>query len=338
MPIQGVLQTICPDRSEFLNKDKKLLGSVVLIRGTEGFDACRGGMISIGNFDGVHRGHQKMIQTLVQHARDRQLPAMVFTFDPHPIHLLRPEYAPPELMGIEDRAAILEQLGVDCVIAWPTSHDLLELSPQEFFQQILCDQLNAQGLVEGPNFYFGKDRAGDVNLLQTLCEQAGMFFKVVEPSMCEARMISSSEIRKAIQAGEVDQAAEMLGRLYQIRGTVSHGEARGRGLGFPTANLKGVQTLLPGEGVYSGFAVVGGKRYPAAINLGGNPTFQNSEAKVEVHLIGFSGEIYDQDLQVEFLQKLRDIQTFADVETLKSQLAIDIESAKKQATQWKGLE
>jgi riboflavin kinase/FMN adenylyltransferase len=295
-------------------------------------------MISIGNFDGVHRGHQKMIQTLVHHARTRQLSAMVFTFDPHPIHLLRPEHAPPELMKIEDRAAILEQLGVECVIAWPTDHDLLNLSPQEFFQQILCDQLKAQGLVEGPNFYFGKDRAGDVKLLQTLCEQAGMFFKVVEPSMCDTRMISSSEIRKAIQAGEVDLAAQMLGRLYQITGTVEHGEARGRGLGFPTANLAGVQTLLPGEGVYSGFGITGGDRYPAAIHLGGNPTFQDAETKVEVHLLGFSGEIYGQDLQVEFLQKLRGIQTFPDVTALKSQLAIDIESAKKQATQWKGFE
>ncbi|MCR9230229.1 MAG: bifunctional riboflavin kinase/FAD synthetase [bacterium] len=310
----------------------------MLIRGTEGFDACRGGMISIGNFDGVHRGHQKMIQTLVDHARQRELPAMVFTFDPHPIHLLRPEHAPPELMGIEERAAILEQLGVDCVIAYPTSRELLNLSPQEFFQQILCDQLNARGLVEGPNFYFGKDRAGDVTLLESLCEEAGMFFKVVEPSMCAERMISSSEIRKAIQTGHVDLAAEMLGRLYQIKGTVGHGDARGRGLGFPTANLSGVPTLLPGEGVYSGFAITEGKRFPAAINLGGNPTFQNQDAKVEVHLIGFTGEIYDQELRVEFLHKLRDVQTFVDVEALKTQLTIDVESAKKQATEWKGLE
>jgi riboflavin kinase / FMN adenylyltransferase len=291
-------------------------------------------MISIGNFDGVHRGHQLMIRTLVHQARSENLPAVVFTFEPHPIHLLRPEHAPPELMGIEERAAVLESLGVDCVIAYPTDRALLNLSAEEFFQQILCDQLQAKGLVEGPNFYFGKNRAGDVHLLRTLCDRAGMFFSVVEPGLCDGRMISSSEVRKAIQSGEVALAAKMLGRFYQIKGMVEHGEERGRALGFPTANLADVLTLLPAEGVYCGFGSVGGQRYPAAIHIGGNPTFQNSETKVEVHLIGFTGDIYDRNLQVEFLEKLRDTQTFSDANALKAQLAIDIESSKKQVDQW----
>jgi len=275
-----------------------------------------------------------MIQALVEQARSEKLPAVVFTFEPHPIHLLRPEHAPPELMGIEERAAVLESLGVDCVLAYPTDHALLNLSAEEFFQQVLCEQLQAKGLVEGPNFYFGKNRAGDVNLLRTLCDRARMFFKVVEPGLCDGLMISSSEVRKAIQSGEVAFAAKMLGRLYQINGTVEHGAERGRKLGFPTANLTDVFTLLPEAGVYCGFGTVGEQRYPAAIHIGANPTFQNSETKVEVHLIGFSEDIYGQNLQVEFLEKLRGTQTFSDAEALKVQLAIDIESSKKQVKQW----
>ncbi|QDT98003.1 bifunctional riboflavin kinase/FAD synthetase [Gimesia aquarii] len=307
----------------------------MLIRGLNGFDACLGGILSIGNFDGVHRGHQLIIQTLIQQARAQNLPAIVFTFDPHPIDLLRPEFAPPELMGIEERAAILQSLGVDFVIAYPTDHALLSLSPEEFFQQVLIDQLKAKGLVEGPNFYFGKDRSGDVSLLQQLCARADLSFEVVEPDVCDGRMISSSEVRNAIQSGNLTLATEMLGRLYQVNGRVIHGEERGRLLGFPTANLSEVSTLLPGEGVYCGFGIVGEDRYPAAIHIGTNPTFEKSEKKVEVYLIGFSEEIYDQNLKVEFLEKLRETETFSDVETLKSQLAIDVETAKKQAHQWK---
>ena len=306
----------------------------MLIRELEGFNACRGGIVSIGNFDGVHRGHQRMIQTLVHQARREKLPAVVFTFDPHPIQLLRPEHAPPELMGIEERAAILESLGVEYVIAYPTNRALLNLSAEEFFQLVLCDQLQAKGLVEGPNFYFGKDRAGDVRLLQTLCEKAGMSFKVVEPSIYDTVMISSSEVRRAIQAGELALAEKMLGRPYQIKGTVEHGAERGRKLGFPTANLSGVTMLLPADGVYCGFGILGDQCYPAAIHIGANPTFQNSETKVEVHLIGFSDEIYGQTLQVELIDRLRGTQAFSDAEALKSQLAIDIDSAKKQLKQW----
>lgn len=307
---------------------------MVLVRDLEGFKAHQGGIISIGNFDGVHRGHQLMIQALVQRARSQNRPAIVLTFDPHPIQLLRPEHAPPELMGIENRAAILQSLGVNCVIAYPTDLALLNLSPQEFFQQILVNQLQAKGLVEGPNFYFGKNREGDVNLLRSLCEHAGMYFEVVEPGLCDGRMMSSSEVRSAIQSGDVALAAKMLGRLYQVQGLVEHGSERGRLLGFPTANLANVSTLIPAEGVYSGFGIVGEQRYPAAIHIGGNPTFDQSESKVEVHLIDFSKNIYDQKIQVEFLKQLRGIQTFSDAEMLKSQLAIDVESAKKLANQW----
>lgn len=306
----------------------------MLKRGLDGFEACRGGIVSIGNFDGVHLGHQLMIQALVKQARKENLPAVVFTFEPHPIHLLRPEHAPPELMGIDERAAVLETFGVDCVVAYPTDLGLLNLSAEEFFQQILCDQLQARGLVEGPNFYFGKNRKGDVHLLKSLCDRAGMSFEVVEPGLCNGRMISSSEIRKAVHAGNVTLAAEMLGRPHQITGTVEHGAERGRELGFPTANLSEVQSLLPAAGVYCGFGSVGGQRYPAAIHLGANPTFQNSGLNVEVHLIGFSGNIYGQSLQVEFLGKLRETQKFPDAEALKVQLAIDIVSAKKQVDQW----
>lgn len=293
--------------------------------------ALRRGAVTIGNFDGVHRGHARIIERLVARAGQVHGPAIVFTFDPHPVRLLRPELAPPPLTWTDRKAALLAELNVDAVIAYRTNRALLALPPEEFFRQIVLDRLEAKAMVEGPNFYFGHDRAGDVHLLNELCHAAGIPLEVVQPLLEGDQIVSSSRVRDAIRAGDVQAARHMLTRPYRIRGMVTHGAGRGAEIGFPTANVDAIDTLLPAHGVYAGVAYVNGGRWTAAINIGPNPTFGEHAEKVEVHLIDFVGSLYNQPLEVDFLSKLRDIHPFASVEQLKEQLAKDVQAAKELA-------
>ena len=291
----------------------------------------RRGAVSIGNFDGVHRGHARIVERLTAMARRLGGPAVVFTFDPHPVRLLRPEAAPPPLTWTERKAELLEQLGVDAMIAFPTDASLLSLSPEAFFQQLVLNQLAARGMVEGPNFYFGRDRAGTIDLLRRLCDQSHIALEVVPPLEIAGQIVSSSRIREAIRRGDVASARAMLTRPYRIRGMVTHGERRGAKIGFPTANLEAIDTLVPARGVYAGRAGVDGRWNPAAIHLGPNPTFGEQSTKFEVHIIGHQSPLYGRVLEVDFLDRLRDIQRFDSVDDLKRQLADDVAAARSIA-------
>ena len=286
------------------------------------------GAISIGNFDGVHRGHARIVERLIAKAREVDGPAVVFTFDPHPVRLLRPDAAPPPLTWTERKAELLAELGVDRIIAYPTDEALLGLEAEAFFQQIVCEQLDARAMVEGPNFFFGRRRRGDVGLLRGLCEASGVALEIVEPLREAGDFISSSRIRTLIQQGDVRSAAAMLTRPYRIRGLVTHGERRGEKLGFPTANIDAIDTLLPAVGVYAARGFVEGQPWRTAVNVGPSPTFGQSLLRVEAHLIGFSGTLYGQPLEVEFLDRLRDVRAFGSVEELVEQLRQDLERVK----------
>ena len=304
-----------------------------LLRKLSETESCRGGFVAIGNFDGVHRGHQRMIGTLVEQARTENVPAVVFTLDPHPIALLAPGQVPPSLSTLERKADLLEGCGVDALIAYPTDHALLELSPDEFFQRIIRQTLDARGLVEGPNFCFGKDRAGDVETLRELCERDGLTLTVVEAVTTDAEtVVSSSQIRRAIQDGRIADAVAMLGHPYRLSGVVETGARRGSELGFPTANLSGVKTLLPPDGVYAARCEVGGLTRAAAVHLGPNPTFDDGTRKLEVHVIDYAGDLYGQPLSIDLIDRVRDTMRFEDVESLRSQLASDVESIRRQST------
>jgi riboflavin kinase/FMN adenylyltransferase len=298
-------------------------------------DAIQRGAVSIGNFDGVHQGHARIVQQLRQVAREVGGPAIVFTFDPHPVRLLRPDLAPPPLTWTDRKAELLGQLGVDAMIAYPTDQQLLQLTPDAFFEQIIREQLDARAMVEGPNFYFGHDRAGDVATLRTLCDAADISLQIVEPLQTgdAGDFVSSSRIRKLVAAGDVDAARKLLTQPYRLRGMVTHGAARGTQIGFPTANIDAIDTILPGMGVYAGQAHVtrDDTIWPAAINIGPSPTFDEDECRVEVHLIGYSGSLYGEPLEVDFLARLRDIQPFASVGELQAQLAKDVDRAKTVA-------
>ncbi len=294
--------------------------------------AC--GAVAIGNFDGVHRGHARLVERLRQKACAAGGAVTVFTFDPHPAVLLRPEAAPHPLTWVERKVELLADLGVDAVVAFPTDLALLQLSPREFFDRIVVDSLGAKAVVEGPNFRFGRGRAGDIPLLREFCRQAGVSLDIVEPLLDGDAIISSSRIRERIRHGDVDAAGRMLTKPYRVRGMVTHGARRGGSLGFPTANLEAVDTLAPGLGVYAGWACTAGRTWPAAIHLGPNPTFGEQGFKFEVHLIGFSGSLYGQPLEVDFLSRLRDIHPFGSVQDLTRQLQADLRTAFEIAQSW----
>lgn len=288
------------------------------------------GWVAIGNFDGVHLGHQSMIDRLLKRSAEMGGPSVVLTFDPHPIELLRPDQTPPSLSTVGRKAELLTHYGVDIVIAYPTDMALLEMSPQAFFQSIVVDRLRARGLVEGPNFYFGKNRQGDTQLLATLCESAGLQLDVVAPVLHEGELVSSSAIRQLVGGGDLDRAVQLLGHAYQIHGRVVEGAGRGRLLGFPTANLDGIETLLPGVGVYAGLAHVDESVFQAAIHLGPTPTFGTADVRVEVHLLDFQGDLYGQSIDVDFLSRIRGVSKFESREQLQQQLHQDLQAIRER--------
>ncbi|QEG33147.1 bifunctional riboflavin kinase/FAD synthetase [Bythopirellula goksoeyrii] len=296
-----------------------------IIRDLEYFpEAARHGAVAIGNFDGVHRGHLEIVRRLIERAREVNGPAIVFTFDPHPVRLLRPEQCPPPLTWTERKAQLLAEHGVNKVVAYPTDEQLLRLSAQEFFDSIVCNLLQARAIVEGPNFYFGHNREGNVELLSQLASRAGLTLDVVPPVEIDGGLVSSSRIRELIADGKVANARGLLSAPYRIRGMVTHGAGRGAKLGFPTANLEAIDTLLPGVGVYAGRAWLNTTSYPAAIHIGPNPTFGEAALKVEIHLLDFHDVLYGQPLEVEFVDQIRNTCTFESEASLVAQLEQDV--------------
>ena len=284
----------------------------------------RGGALTIGNFDGVHRGHQVIIQQLKEFANQLESAAIVFTFDPHPVRILRPEQTPPPLTWTNRKADLLAELGVDVVVAYPTDRELLGLTHEDFFNRVVVDRIGAAAVVEGPNFFFGSGRSGNIENLGQLCAQQNIQLRIIEPLLKSEEFISSSRIRDLIRAGNVAQAADLLTHPYRIRGMVTHGASRGASIGFPTANLDAIDTLIPGKGVYVGRTYVRGRSHWSAIHIGPNPTFGEQMLKVESHLLDFEGSLYGQPVEVDFIEQLRDIRQFNSPEELKQQLGRDI--------------
>lgn len=288
----------------------------------------RGGALTIGNFDGVHTGHAEIIGQLRALAERLGGPAVAFTFDPPPAAILRPEAQPPALTWLDRKAELLAGLGLDALIVYPTDAELLALTADEFFERIVCRSIAARGMVEGPNFLFGRSRGGDIARLNELCEGRGIELEIVPPQQRDGEWVSSSRVRQLVQLGDVVGARRLLGRPHRIRGEVVHGAARGAKIGFPTANLAGVEQVLPSPGVYAGRAYVDGSCYGAAIHLGPIPTFQVAQSVVEVHLLDFAGDLYGQRLEVEWLDRIRTIRPFAGIDALRAQLTVDIAAAR----------
>ena len=288
-----------------------------------------GGAVSVGNFDGVHRGHLALVAATRRQADRVGGPAVVMSFDPPPHQVLFGTPPRPPLTTLADRSALLHAAGAEHVVILRTSPALLALSPEAFFEDVLVRQLGAKAIIEGYNFRFGRGRAGDTNLLRELCTNAGLAFEEVSPLELGGEAVSSSRVRSALLAGDVAGAAELLDRCYRISGTVITGAKRGRTIGFPTANLGEVPMVLPGNGVYAVRVIVDGVQYPAAANVGPNPTFGEDARKIEVHLIDFAGDLYGKKLAADFVAKLRDTRPFAGVPELIEQLNRDIADARR---------
>jgi riboflavin kinase/FMN adenylyltransferase len=291
--------------------------------------SCRGGAVAIGNYDGAHKGHAALIAELVRQARRFSGPAVALTFDPHPLALLRPEQPLSLLTTPEDRAYQLHRWGADEVLTLRITRALLDLEAAEFFERVVRQRLAARAMVEGPNFGFGHNRAGNIDTLTELCRQAEMALSVVPPVVLEGSEVSSSRIRGELLRGDVACAGRLLGRPYRLRGVVVRGQGRGRTIGVPTANLERVATVIPGDGVYAVRVHAGTEQsWPGAANVGPNPTFAEQERKIEVHLIGYTGDLYGRELTVDFVQRLRETVAFAGVAELIEQVRRDVEQAR----------
>lgn len=287
--------------------------------------------VAVGNFDGVHAGHAAIVAALRTAADRLGVPALAFTFDPHPAAVLRPGGAPAPLTTPQRRAELLLGLGLDAVLVQPTDAALVALEAQAFYAEVLRRRLGAVAIVEGSDFRFGARRAGDVTLLADLCRRDGVAFDVVPPLLAGGLPVSSSRLRALISAGQVREAAELSTAAYRLRGRVVVGKRRGATLGFPTANLAGIATLVPGAGVYAARTAVAGSVHAAAVHVGPNVSFDETEISIEVHVVGFAGDLYGSVLDVDFLDRLRDTRRFASIDDLKTQLAADVAAAVRVA-------
>lgn len=289
------------------------------------------GVITIGNFDGVHLGHRALLTEVQTLAQQLGTHPVVVTFDPHPMKLLNPERYQLPLTTIEQRVTLLKSLGVEHVVCLQTKPELLALSAEYFFETVI-QRLDIRGLVEGYDFHFGHQRKGNNALLACYCEHRRIPFRVVSAVglSTESEPISTSRIRSQIQQGQVAEAAKGLGRFFSSEGIVTEGAKRGRLLGFPTANLEHIQTFLPREGVYLVRVTQDQTRFWGAANIGPNPTFNELNQKFEVHLLDYSGDLYGRPLVVEWIDRLRDTQKFSSVSELQNQLHKDIQEIRQR--------
>lgn len=282
--------------------------------------------IAIGVFDGLHLGHQRVISTLNALADEHEALSVVVTFNPHPAQVLAPEHAPLLIQTLEQRLEGLEALGVDAVRILTFDQSLAHETATGFIERVLVDELRAVDVVVGEDFRFGHDRDGDVALLRSTGERLGFALEPA-PLYGEPAQWSSTEVRQALAGGAVEQAAATLGRPFVLRGTVEHGDARGTDLGFPTANLALAEhQLVPEVAIYAGAARTADRKWhAAAISLGTRPQFyDDGPLLAEVHLPGFHGDLYGEQLDVAFLSRLRGEMTFDDLESLVSQIVNDV--------------
>ncbi|MCF3141284.1 MULTISPECIES: bifunctional riboflavin kinase/FAD synthetase [Micrococcaceae] len=307
-------------------------------------------VVTIGNFDGVHRGHQHVLSQLTGTAKRHNIPSVAVTFDPHPAQVHRPDSAPELIMGLQDKLDALGDTGVDAVLVMKYTLDLAAMTPVEFVRDVILDGLHAAHVVVGHDLRFGAGNVGDVVTMQQLGEELGFGVQVVNEYGAGGspvhddgdadRRCSSTWVREALSEGDVVTAAAVLGRPHRMRGEVVHGAARGRDLGFPTANLAHDSTgYVPADGIYAGWLIdQSGTRWPAAISVGSNPTFDGVSRQVEAHVIDRPEEkvedfdLYGQTVAVEFTQRLRGMVAYRGPEALVEQMCLDVAQAHELLT------
>lgn len=286
-------------------------------------------VVTIGNFDGVHLGHQKILRGVVERARRSSLLAAAITFFPHPAKVLRPEAAPALLETLEQRLARLEALDLDAVLVVHFDSAMASLSPEEFVRSILADRLHAAAVLVGENFRFGHRQAGDARLLADLGRHVGFEVDCIPPVMIRGTIVSSTAIRTAIHDGRMTRAARLLGRPFALAGEIRPGTGTGRRFVFPTLNLVTKQECLPAHGVYATETILDRRVYRSATNVGMRPTFDGTQLTVESYLFDFSEELTSGPMEVRFWHRLRDEQKFSGPEALRAQIQRDLARARK---------
>lgn len=309
-----------------------------VLQGIEGARFSRS-VLTIGNFDGVHRGHQALLSRGREISRLSGAPLVVMTFEPHPAVILTPDRVPPTLTPLHEKLRLLQQAGASATVLVESRLEFFQASAEEFIRDIIA-RFRPHAMVEGESFRFGRHRQGDIQMLRTAGSANGFEVHTVEPVRVDLgghpdTVISSSLIRHLISSGNVDRAALCLGRPYALFGRVLRGAGRGRTLGFPTANLSVEDQLVPPEGVYAGLACVGARSkqltFPAAISIGRTPTFAAQDVVIEAHLLDFHGDLYDQPLRLEFLDWIREQQRFSSAEALREQIERDVARVREAA-------
>ena len=295
-------------------------------------------VVTIGVFDGVHRGHAEIIGRAVARARERGIPSVLITFVPHPSEVVRPGTHPPVLTTIVRRGELVEELGVDVFCALPFTLEFSQLPPDEFAHAVLVERLHAADVIVGENFHFGHKAAGDVALLQRLGERFGFTAQGIGLLREDGTPLSATYVRSCVQAGDMQGAALALGRPHRVDGVVERGDQRGRDLGFPTANLRtDAWTAVPADGVYAGRVVrldergrtVSGPPLGiAAISVGTNPTFEVHQRRVEAYVLEFAGDLYGDALGVEFVYRLRGMEKYDTTEALVEQMHRDVQQTR----------
>lgn len=291
-------------------------------------------VLTVGNFDGVHRAHQQLLAQTGLFAANTGGPVVVLTFEPHPLAIVAPDRVPPRLTTLDERLQYLDDAGADMVVVARSDPELLGIEAEVFVEKILIEKFRPTHIVEGPTFGFGRGRKGTSELLQATARPLGCEVHILEPVRMqigpgESPLVSSSLIRNLLKEGKARRAALCLGRPYSLTGTVIEGNRRGRELGFPTANLHVEDKLIPGDSVYAGRAWVDDIPLPAAISIGVNPTFGAGQRTIEAHLLEFNQDLYGATLRLEFHRRLRHPQTFSSTSELTAQLTRDVRAVRE---------
>jgi riboflavin kinase / FMN adenylyltransferase len=299
-------------------------------RSTDEVDGVDRSVVTIGNFDGVHRGHQHVIDLVVARGRESGASSVVVTFDPHPMSVVHPGGAPLALTTLDHRLELIAERGVDATLVLAFTHELSQLSPDEFVKQVLVEALHAVEVHVGANFRFGHRAAGTIDTLRELGTTYGFETHAVDLARDDT-VWSSTYVRQCLAEGDVVAAARALGRLHRVEGPIVVGDRRGSGLGFPTANLAlGAEVAIPADGIYAGWLIrASGVRLPAAVSIGTNPTFDGISRRVEAYVLDRDDlELYGEHVVVEFVERLRDTLRFDGVDALLVQMAADVDRAR----------
>jgi riboflavin kinase/FMN adenylyltransferase len=292
--------------------------------------AFKNPVLTLGNFDGVHLGHQRIFQQVCRKAREVGGEALAYTFAPHPVQVLKPGERPFLLLPIPERIRLIGEAGIGVTICAPFSPEFASLTAEEFVRDILHREIGVRQVYVGQNTSFGRGRTGSVSLLKEFGRRYGFAVEAVEAVEVKGIEVSSSRIRRLIRQGDIPGATQLLGRPPLLVGEVIHGFGRGsKKLGFPTANLKVEEVLIPKPGIYAVWVDYQGQRFPGVANLGWNPTFHDHKFSIEVYIFDFDKEIYGQMLRVEFVERQRDEATFRGPEELIAQIKKDVEQARK---------